>query len=450
MDEPNGITVRHTADRMKAFVSLSGAFGPVTAGAVLTELLHKGVVHGLNTAVIHKLVGLQLFDKFVEVAAGTVASPGADGRIEVLVSGFKPAAALAALVPGRQAKPVPLCDFLLVKAGAALVRRVPPVPGKDGMDIFGTPIPAPPVKDAELCGGAGTAQVPGDPDTLVAGYDGVFKFGTGSEAEVSRYMDVAGDLTKDISFEGTVKVGGAVHTGYAVDASGSLLIAGEVEGCVSLKCGGDLALRGDVRGSGLTIECGGSVQAVSLEGVNLTAGGGVTVSGGIEESIINAKGVVRARNISGGSVTAAGGIYASQVGSDSRPATILDVGVAYRYVTERDSAKGRISTQALLAEGYISELCCFVRDQMDSEGFIPPGAMSRYERHRQDLTASLAERRDLEKNVETLNSRLKEVAGCCIMAGEVHPNVALRLGFSEQHVREVLKNVCMKPSGIDG
>jgi uncharacterized protein (DUF342 family) len=450
MDESKGITVRHTADKMKAFVSLSGAYGPVTAGEVLTALLHKGVVHGLNTAVIHKFVGLSLFDKFVEVASGTVGTPGADGRVEILVSGFKPLDALPAALTGKSAKSKPLCEFLIVKAGAALARRVPPVLGVTGMDVFGVPMAAPPVKDTALSGGKGTVIMSGDPDTLVAEYGGVFSIGPDGAAEVRPYMEVEGDVTDYLSFDGCVKVAGAVRSGVMVDVTGSMLIMGEV-GDAMIKCGGDLSLRGGAcsGGGNLTIECGGNVQADRIEGAKLTTEGGVTVAGDIVESAVTAEGALRARRILGGNITAAGGIFATQVGDESKPATVLDVGIVYRYAKERDNAKSGISTQILLAEGYMSELYCYVRDKMDDWGIIPPTVMSGYEQYRKNLADSLAMRRNLEKDVEMLDSRLKEAASCCISANEIYPNVSLRLGFSEQQVREVLKNVCLRPAGIE-
>ena len=451
MVEPKGITVRHTADKMKAFVSLSKALGPVTAGEVLSALLHKGVVHGLNTAVIHKFVGLSIFDKFVEVASGTVAAPGTDGRIEILVPGFKPSDALLAMIPGKAGKPKPLCEFLIVSAGTALARRVPPTPGTNGMDVFGYPMAAPPVKDVKLPGGSGTVAVSGDLDTLAAEIDGVFRMDPDGVIEVCPYREIEGDVTDSVMFEGSLKVSGALRSGSSVDVSGSLLVMGEV-GDVAINCGGDLSMReGACSGSGdLTIDCGGSVQAARIEGARLKAGGGVTVSGDIVESTINSDGAVRARRILGGSITAVGGIFATQVGDESRPATILDVGVVYRYAKERESAKNRIGTQALLVDGYISELYCYVRDRMRDDGLIPPESLSGYEQYRKNVADSLDARKNLEMDVEMLDARLNETSGCCISANEIYPNVSLRLGFSEQQVREVLKNVCLRPAGVDG
>ncbi|MCL2219067.1 MAG: FapA family protein [Chitinispirillia bacterium] len=452
MSESNGIVVRHTADKMKAFVSLSGAFGPVTAGEVLTELLHKGVVHGLNTSIIHKLVGASLFNKFVEVASGTVATPGVDGRVEILVSAFKPAEALLAMATGRPSKPRQLCDFVVVKAGALIARHVPPVLGVDGMDVFGTPIAAAPVKDMPLPAGIGTIVMDGDSNTLIAECDGVFKMYGDGTIDVIPYKVLAGDVcgsTGNVVFDGCLRVEGAVRSGFTVDVTGSLLVMGEV-GDATVKCGGDLSMRGGARGSGAAqIECGGSVQAAYLDGVALKAGGNVTVAGDIVESEVAAdKGVVRARDIRGGSILATGGIFASRIGSEGRIATVLDVSMMHNYGLECDAAKENMSSQAIRVDECISELYGYVRDRIGDDGFIPPAAMADYEQHRTNLTGSIEARRKSERDIRRLKALLDELAGCCISANEIYPNVSLRLGFSEQHVRDVMKNVCLKPAGF--
>jgi len=442
MDQPKGIIVKYTADKMRAYVSLSANFGPVTAGMVLTELLHKGVVHGLNTAVIHKLVGGSLYDKYVEVAQGTPAMPGADGRMEVLVPGVD-----GSVEAGAESKPKPLCRFIVVKAGAMIARRVSPVQGVDGMDIFGNAIPAPRVKDAVLRGGSGTARLSSDPDTLVAEYDGVFEQAPNGEITICPYREVAGDASGEISFAGCLRVGGAVRPGASVNVTGSLVVDGGVEGG-AVKCGGDLALRAGVSGGNAAIECGGSVQAGGINAAKLSAGGDVTVEADVTDSEVVAGGVVKARRIVGGSVAAAGGISAAQVGAESGPPTVIDIGAVHAYANRRERLLGSIETQNILSEGHISELYCFVRDSMGEAGNIPSDKMPGFEQFMKNLIDSIAVRADLEKALCDIEAKLRGAAGCSMTASEVYPNVLVKLGLSEQRVSSVLKNVLLKPAGV--
>jgi uncharacterized protein (DUF342 family) len=442
MDQPKGIIVKFTADKMRAFVSLSQNFGQVTAGMVLTELLHKGVVHGLNTTVIHKLVSASIYDKFVEAAQGTPVVPGTDGRIEVLVEGVSSESG------GALAKRKPVSEFVVVKSGAQLARRVPPVKGVDGMDIFGNAIVAPRVKDAYLRGGSGTVCLSGAPDILVAKHDGVFELAPSGEVIVHPYMEVAGDASGTVSFAGCLRVGGAVRSNSSVDVTGSLVINGDVEGA-AIKCGGDLALRADVRGGGkAVIECGGSVQAGAIEDAKLSAGGGVTVERDIVGSEVAAGGLVKARRIVGGSVAAVGGISALQAGVEDGPHTVLDVAVVHAYIRKRDGLRGSIETQNILSEGYMSELYCFVRDNMGESGEIPDGKIPGFKQFLMNLTDSIATCREFEKSLGDVEALLRGAVGCSISVHEVRPNVTIRLGFSEQRVNSVLKNVLLKPTGV--
>ena len=444
MNDPKGIVVKYTADKMKAYVSLSQGLGPVTAGVVLTELLRKGVVHGLNTAIIHKFVGASLFDKFVEVAAGTGAVPGADGRIEVLVPGFT-APDAGGKVPDSKA----LCRFLAVKAGGALARRVPPTQGTNGMDVFGTPIAAPPVKDADLTGGPGAITMSGDPDTLVAEYDGVFERLPDGVMRVSPYMEVGGDVTGDIVFDGCLRVMGSVHAGFSVDVTGSILVDGDVADA-KVKCGGDLAVGGARGTDGLTIDCGGSMRAARIDGAKMTVGGCLTVAEGISNSEITVGGCVKACTIVGGSITAAGGVTAAQIGVEGGTAqTVLDVGVVYRYAKDMEGAMRSIGTQTLMTEGYISQLYCFVRDNMDDDGLIMHEKAGAYELFLKNLTESITASRKFEADVERFRGMLRDAEGCSITAMEIYPNVLLKLGISEQRVLTLLKNVSLKPAGVD-
>jgi uncharacterized protein (DUF342 family) len=444
MDQPKGIIVKYTADKMRAFVSLSQNFGQVTPGMVLTELLHKGVVHGLNTAVIHKLVNASIYDKFVEAAQGTPVVPGADGRIELLVEGVSGESGVVL------SKRKPVCEFVVVKSGAQLARRVPPVKGVDGMDIFGNAIVAPRVKDAYLRGGSGTVCRPGAPDILLAEHDGVFELAPNGEVIVHPYMEIDGDVgaAGKVSFKGCLKVAGAVRSSSSVEATGSLMVEGDIEGAL-VRCGGDLSLRSEVRGSGMAvIECGGSVQAGAIEDAKLSAGGGVTVDRDIVGSEVAAGGLVKARRIVGGSVAAVGGISALQAGVEDGPPTVLDVAVVHAYMRKRDGLRGSIETQNVLSEGYMSELYCFVRDSMGESGEIPEGKIPGFTQFLKNLTDSIAACREFEKNLGDVEALLRGATGCSISVHEVYPNVTIRVGFSEQRVTTILKNVLLKPAGV--
>jgi uncharacterized protein (DUF342 family) len=438
MELPNGIVVKHAADRMKAYVSLSGDFGQVTVGMVLMELLNKGVVHGLDMGLIQSVAGTLAVDKYVEVASGTAPLPGRDGKVEMLVSVEKSDG-------GSFEK------FVVVKQGDSLVYHIPPVPGADGMDVFGNVLPAPQIKDVPFIVGDGVEGLSSNPDVLVATRDGVLKCHPDGLVEVRPYRDLCDDADKDlgrISFTGDMKITGYVRAGATVVVTGSLMVEGGVEGA-AVRCGGDLSVCSGVRGGGkAVIECEGNIWADRIEGAKILSGGAVTVGGDILDSEISAKGRVKARNIVGGKVVAAGGVSADRIGNDSETQTVIDVGGIHRYASQRAVLADSMVAQRLLTEGCASELFSFVRDNMDSNGVIHEDRLHNLEWYEKSLADSVKQCQELEKNVSELDELMKEMSGCNISANEIYPNVMLKLGFADRQVKGIMKNVLLKPSGV--
>jgi len=447
MAQHDGIIVKHTADRMKAYIALAKNFGPYNAGMVLTELLQHGVVHGLNTAVIHKIIGSGLFDKYVEVAAGTPVVHGTDGRVEILQS---PSLPDTPDEEGVVACP-PAVQFIKVKSGALLACRIPPKHGKDGMDVFGGVMPAPQVKDVQLLGGRGTVAMSGSPDQLLAEYDGTFYQKPSGEIEVRPFMEIdghAGGESAGLVFDGDLLIDGAVMSDASVEASGALVINGVVQDA-AVKCGGDLMLQSPVLGGAKSmIRCGGRVWANSLERTAMTAEGNIEVSGDVIDCEIICNGVFKAGVIKGGSVTAAGGVIADQIGCGAGTHTVVDVSILHNYVRKIENVKNSIEIQNTVSDGYISDLYRFVRNNMDESGSIPEEKVQMLNDYIQRLTESVALGDSMGKDLEKLIVIMKAIADCSVTAREVYPNVQIKLGSSEQNVKDMQKNVLFKPAAV--
>ena len=446
MAQHAGIVVKHTADRMKAYIALAKNLGPYSAGLVLTELLQHGVVHGLNTAVIHKIIAAEMFDRYVEVAAGTPVVPGADGKVEMLQSPSAP----AETGKGDSAAPPPV-EFIKVNAGTVLARRVPPKPGVDGMDVFGGVMPAPQVKDAQLLGGKGTVVMSGSPNQLLAEYDGTFYQKPTGEIEVRPFMKIDGCMggeTEGIVFDGDILIDGAVMPGTSVETSGAMVIKGVVQDA-AVKCGGDLMLHSAVIGGPKSIiRCGGRVWANGVEKTTMTAEGDIAVLEDVIDCDITCNGVLKARVIAGGSVTAAGGVSAHQIGSGAGTRTVVDVTTLHSYVKKVDDIKNSIELQNTQSDGYISDLYRFVRNSMDEFGEISEEKIALLEGYIKKLKESVALGGSMEKDLEELVAALKTLSDCSVNAREVYPNVQIKLGFSEQNVTELTKNVILKPAAV--
>jgi uncharacterized protein (DUF342 family) len=425
---------------MKAYVSLSNDFGPLTLGMVLTELLNKGVVHGISNEAIKAAIDESNYNTYLEIAAGTDPKPGADGKVEMLID----------LDDGAPDK------LVNVESGDTLARHVLPVAGTAGMDVFGDAVAPPSVKDVTLLAGDGVMWMSSssNPDVLVSTCDGVLRRSPDGRIEVRPFKEIRGDVDKGagrVSFAGDLSIKGSVRSGAVIVVAGSLTVGGGIDGA-SVRCGGDLTVAGKVRGVGgaVVVECGGSVNAGGIENAKFLAGGAVTVTGDIINSEINSKGRVKAEFIGGGKVSAAGGVSADKIGYDTNNVeqTVIDVGGIHRLAGERSVLMDSMVAQKLLLEGCVSELFCFVRDNMDANGKIPPERLSSLEWYEKNLNESIARTREFEKSLNEFDEIMKRMAGCNISAKEVYPNVIIKLGFADRQVKEVMKNVLLKPSGV--
>ncbi|GBU20643.1 hypothetical protein R80B4_00522 [Fibrobacteres bacterium R8-0-B4] len=445
MDQPRGIIVKHSADRMKAYVSLSNDFGQITVGMVLTELLNKGIVHGIDNEAVRSVVGESSFNSFVEVASGTEPQPGVDGKVEMLVD-----------VGDDDGEGGGSDKLVFVESGDTLARHVPPAPGTEGMDVFGNVVAPPETKDVTFIAGDGVVKVSSssNPDILVSTCDGVLRRHPNGKIDVRPYKEISGDIDKAagrMSFTGDMKITGNIRSGVTVVATGSLMVGGGIEGA-SVRCGGDLTVGALVRGVGgvAVVECGGSAEAAGIENAKFLVGGDLTVTGEIVNSEINARGRVKAGVIAGGKVSGVGGVTADRIGYDTNneQQTVIDVGGIYRLAGERAVLTDSMVAQRLLLDGCVSELFSFVRDNMDAGGKIPRDKLSSLEWYEKNLTESVGRCKEVEKSLDELDELMKKMSGCNVSAKEVYPNVTIKLGFADRQVREIMKNVLLKPSGV--
>ncbi len=142
-----------------------------------------------------------------------------------------------------------LHDFVVVEIGAPLMRRVPPTPGKAGINVVGELLPA--VAGKELffdkdCTGA--EPDPDDPNVLraaIKGHPVILRQGVRVDPALRvKNVDLS---TGNIAFDGSVEVQGNVTSGFSVRATGDVVVRGMVEKAVVI-AGKDLFINGGVLG----------------------------------------------------------------------------------------------------------------------------------------------------------------------------------------------------------
>lgn len=184
-----------------------------------------------------------------------------------------------------------LSHLLLVKQGDLLLRRIPPLPGRDGTNIKGQVVSAPALPEIQFADkNQGAVLDPEDANLLVAACAGQPVI-TRNGALVNSTLEV-GDLdlaTGNIEFDGTIRIKGDVKAGMRLKASGDVIVLGTVESA-HISAGGNVAVKGGIIGRpnsqaggvGLPadtahIECGGSLQAVFLENARVKAADSIRI-----------------------------------------------------------------------------------------------------------------------------------------------------------------------------
>ena len=246
--------------------------------------------------------------------------------------------------------------LLLVNVGDRLMQRTPTVPGVNGVDIKGQPVPARPIADIPFskdCSGA--EPDPDNPDLLVAiiaGQPSVIKAGV----KVNPIVEIEDvDLsTGNIDFEGTVRISGDVKAGMRLRVSGDVFVNGTVE-AAEITAGGSVTIKGGVIGhaeaqTGIVpiaarIKCEGSMQALFAENAHIEARESILIAGNARQcelqagnEIIVGKTNPKLGQIIGGRAQATMLIKATGLGAPTGNKTRIQVGLD-PYLEEKLNAK---------------------------------------------------------------------------------------------------------------
>lgn len=227
---------------------------PLDFAGLAKELAENGIVAGILDA--PEPVGGGSFS----VAKGKPPIPGENSKVKLHV---KPA---VVHMPKRKDPDKDEVDYrelgniVNVAKDKLLLEKLPPTLGKAGQSVFGEGVPAKPGKDRKLRYGKGV-RVSDDEMKVYAELDGKFVMAEGKPSVFGEHT-VAGDVD--------LKVGNVVFGGR------SLVVNGEVLPGFSVKCRGDITIRGGVNSA------------------FVMAGGNLFITGGIvgEDAVLRAKGEI--------------------------------------------------------------------------------------------------------------------------------------------------------------
>ena len=342
------VEITLSSDRMQARLTVVAPQGgrSVSATDIFAAISAQGIVYGLDTAQLNAVIESGECSDCL-IAQGVESVPDIPAHFE---------SQIAHLTAEREVSEFEDVDFhelgelLLIDAGTPLLRRVPRVPGRNGMDICGREIVIKSAPEPAFAKGMSGARVDeADANLLVAEIAGQPKL-MGNGASVNPVVELEHvDLESgNVDFKGTIKVRGDIKSGMSVTVTGDVVVGGTVE-AAEVNAGGDVTVKGGIVGRSAAagpqdtarITCDGTVRARFAERAEIDAGQSVMLDTAARQSTIYAgrevvvgKRLTGNSNIVGGQTRALLRVASSVIGSNSGTPTLVQVGVNPRLNAE--------------------------------------------------------------------------------------------------------------------
>lgn len=438
------ILIDVSEDAMKCYIYFNP---PGKGGRLLTEeeilsfLTKKNITRINKEAIKSALIKKDYSLKYL-VAEGVYPLDEYDGYIEVLFD-YNKKAPKPVITEDKRADYRNLNYVENALKGQILARRVNPAPGKEGIDIYGNPVPykkgklAPP-----LLAGRNTV-ISDDNNELIASKSGEILY-MGRRISVSEVLEINSDIgtaTGNIDFVGSIKIKGSVGTDYEVKSAGNIEIFGTFEG-KSLIAEGDITVSGGIQGKKNTIiSAKGNLSAKFLSGAEINTGGSIysdsiirckVICGGSIE-LCGAKTV-----ISGGAAVVHKFVEADVIGSAMAAPTEVMVGLDPVLYIRYMEISGSIEELKGKAEEYAKSIGVFKRN----------GLMELSEERKKTYYGFVHSLKYATEKISELSAeaaKIKEVLDNEKNSGEIsvkeiiHGGVKIQVGNSVMYIRDSIK-----------
>jgi uncharacterized protein (DUF342 family) len=264
---------------------------------ILLSMKEEGIVIGILTEEIEKIVRDKILNTWVVVARGDEPKQGRDGSVR-----FRFNKDTKMELKEDASGKVNLRELNIiqnVKKGDILCELIPPVTGKNGITVKGEVVPGREGNPATLPPGQ-NVSLSGDHTTLLAAIDGMVIWKDESVIVNHEYVvDAVDGNVGNIHFNGSVVVNGEVGDGYEIHAKENITIAMSV-GRVILEAGGNIIINGGILGQDFAkITAGGNLKCRFIQDSNVKVDGGIIVEDYIRNSMVSAVGPVAVRNQKG-------------------------------------------------------------------------------------------------------------------------------------------------------
>lgn len=325
----------------------------LTTDTIDVFLEESGITYGVDETLLSRIVSERIFNEWITVAHGKIATPGVDGIVTFLFSSDDTASRGGKDTDKGKVNLRELNLIQNVKANDSLCDIQAALRGSPGINVYGKPVLTKDGKPPRIPKGE-NVFLSEDGSKLVSAIDGMVVWdGANVHVRPVYMVDVVDASVGNIHFNGTVVVNGEVGDGYEIHAGQDIIIAMSV-GPVILEAQGNVRIKGGILGSqkGM-IKAGGDVEMKFIQDAQVSAGGTIMVDEYIRGSEVSAVGPVIVKNSHGGiaasTVASETWIYAHSIGSEHAPVPV-DLIVGYDPSLPKKK------------EGYVEDIYTGVKD----------------------------------------------------------------------------------------
>lgn len=332
INENEMMEVNVSMDKMLAFCRF---YAPSSQGKLMTvedivsDLRMQKITVGIDSEEIQKFLKERRYCTDYLFAKGVPPVNGTDASIEYFFNtnpNLKPKKNEDGTVDYHE-----LNTISRVEEGQLLAKLHEAVPGKEGQDVFGTPITARQEKNLKLEFG-NNITLSEDKTEIYSQVTGHASLVNG-KVFVSDVYEVPADVdnaTGDITYNGNVTIKGNVKSGFSVKAKGDIVVEGVVEAAF-LSAGGQIIVKRGIHGMTKgKVEAKGNIITKFIENATVASGGFIEAES-ILHSQVSATGEVRVNGkkgfMTGGIIRAGSLVEAQTIGSDMGTITRIEVGV---------------------------------------------------------------------------------------------------------------------------
>ena len=449
------INVEITPDRMIgviSFVAPENGGRSLSYGEICDAIEARGIVSGVKDADIRQLAVEKKYNYKYIIATGQPPQNGEDAKIifnfdEKNLNKLKPRENDDGTVDFKN-----LDGMKNVKKDELLATKIPATDGVDGFNILGKVLKGRKGKDVRLPQGKNTV-ISSDGLKLLAAEEGRLLYEDGKVA-VSTVMLIQGDIdsgTGNINFLGNVIITGIVHSGFRVQAKGSVEIRGPVEGA-TIVAGGDIILSYGVQGNEQSsLEAGGSIFAKFIQNATVNAVKDI-VTEGILHSTVTAGGVVNVTtgkgSIIGGNISATNVVSAKNIGSPMGASTDIQIGLKPCVYSEYKELIGIIANQQEELTGIEKEII-YLKTKNIGEGSeeFKKNKIQKLIYRRQELMTQLEEnKRRYNLLAEQVNNSTE---GVVEVYDKIYPGSKIVMGNISKTIDNTMSRCVLAKDGED-